>query len=155
MSFTYFIHRALPTVTNSVHYRNKICFGCCSGLFRETKIKKISVGFGISTLYRNNPKFSEKYSNMFSIKLFGLVFWNSLVRYRSETTGTNWSKKPWKTQNFLEKYKNMLLIKLFRMVFCLFRSNRNIETLCFGIEAKQPRQTVSKQTKTTKKPEKP
>jgi hypothetical protein len=29
--------------------------------------------------------------------------------------------------------------------------NRNIETLCFGIEAKQPKQTVSKQTKKNKK----
>jgi hypothetical protein len=31
----------------------------------------------------------------------------------------------------------------------LFRFNRNIETLCFGIEAKQLKQTFSKQTKTT------
>jgi hypothetical protein len=29
----------------------------------------------------------------------------------------------------------MLPIKLFRLVFCLFRFKRNIETLCFGIEA--------------------
>ena len=42
--------------------------------------------------------------------------------------------------------KNMLPIKLFRLAFCLFRFNRNIENLCFGIEAKQPKQTVSKQT---------
>jgi hypothetical protein len=35
----------------------------------------------------------------------------------------------------------MLPIKLFRLVFCLFRFIRNIETLCFGIEAKQPKQT--------------
>jgi hypothetical protein len=35
----------------------------------------------------------------------------------------------------------MLSIKLFRLVFCLFRFNRKIETLCFGIEAKQPKQT--------------
>ena len=35
----------------------------------------------------------------------------------------------------------MLPIKLFRLVSCLFRFNRNIETLCFGIEAKQPKQT--------------
>jgi|688.fasta_scaffold2729532_1 hypothetical protein len=25
------------------------------------------------------------------------------------------------------------------MVFCLFRFNQNVETLCFGIEAKQPK----------------
>ena len=45
------------------------------------------------------------------------------------------------------------------MVFCLFRFNRNIESLCFGIEAKQPKQSVSKQTeknrKKWKKPKKP
>ncbi len=35
----------------------------------------------------------------------------------------------------------MLPIKLFRLVFCLFRFNRNIETLFFGIEVKQPKQT--------------
>ncbi len=35
----------------------------------------------------------------------------------------------------------MLPIKQFRLVFCLFRFNQNIETLCFGIEAKQPKQT--------------
>jgi hypothetical protein len=35
----------------------------------------------------------------------------------------------------------MLPIKLFRLVFCLFRFNRNIKTLCFGIEAKQTKQT--------------
>jgi hypothetical protein len=35
----------------------------------------------------------------------------------------------------------MLSIKLFRLVSCLFRFNRNIETLCFGMEAKQPKQT--------------
>jgi hypothetical protein len=34
----------------------------------------------------------------------------------------------------------MLPIKLFRLIFCLFRFNRNIETLCFDIEAKQPKQ---------------
>jgi hypothetical protein len=35
----------------------------------------------------------------------------------------------------------MLPIKLFRLVFCLFRFNRNIETLFFGIAAKQTKQT--------------
>jgi hypothetical protein len=38
----------------------------------------------------------------------------------------------------------MLSIKLFRLFFSLFR---NIEPLCFSKEAKQPKQTVSKQTK--------
>jgi hypothetical protein len=45
----------------------------------------------------------------------------------------------------------MLFIKLFRLVFCLFRFNRNLETLCFGVEAKQPKQTISIQTKTNRK----
>jgi hypothetical protein len=48
----------------------------------------------------------------------------------------------------------MLFIKLFRLIFCLFRFNRNIETLCFGIEAKQPIQTISKQTKINRKNQK-
>ncbi len=33
----------------------------------------------------------------------------------------------------------MLSIKLFRLVFCLFWFDQNIETLCFGLEAKQPK----------------
>jgi hypothetical protein len=41
----------------------------------------------------------------------------------------------------------MLSIKLFLLVFCLFRSKGNIETLCFSIEAKQPKQTETKQNK--------
>jgi hypothetical protein len=53
----------------------------------------------------------------------------------------------------------MLSFKLFGWVFCLVWFNRNIKTLCFGIEAKQPKQTVSKQTekkeKKTKKPDNP
>jgi hypothetical protein len=35
----------------------------------------------------------------------------------------------------------MFPIKLFQLVFCLFWFNRNSETLCFGIEVKQPKQT--------------
>ncbi len=38
--------------------------------------------------------------------------------------------------------KNILFYStLFRLVFCLFRFNRNSETLSFGIETKQPKQT--------------
>ncbi len=47
---------------------------------------------------------------------------------------------------FSEKYPNMLSFKLFGLIFCLFRFNWNIENLCFGIEAKQQKQTVLKQT---------
>ncbi len=94
--------------------RNKICFGCVSVCFVKPKTKKFGlffVCFGVSNLYwnnqnkqnffvtnRNNPKFSEKYPNMLSFKLFGLVL-------------------------------------------CLFQFNRNIKTLCFGIEVKQPKLT--------------
>ncbi len=44
----------------------------------------------------------------------------------------------------------MLSIKLFLLVFCLFGFNLNIETLCLGIDPKQPKQTGSKQTKTNR-----
>jgi hypothetical protein len=42
---------------------------------------------------------------------------------------------------------------LFRLVFCMFRFNRNFETLFFGMEAKQLKQTVSKQTNKPKQTE--
>jgi hypothetical protein len=45
----------------------------------------------------------------------------------------------------------MLSSKQFRLVFCLFRFNQNMETLCFGIEAKKPKQTIAKQTETNRK----
>jgi hypothetical protein len=44
----------------------------------------------------------------------------------------------------------MLSIKLFWLAFCLFPFNRNIETLCFCLELKQPKQNVSKPTKTNR-----
>ncbi len=85
-------------------------FRVCFGLFRETKNKKFwfvsvfrtciettetnrTVSWQTET-NRNNPKCSEKYPNILSFKLFGWVFclfrinWNSLFRYRSETTET-------------------------------------------------------------------
>jgi hypothetical protein len=88
-----------------------------SGLFRfcswNQKLK-ISVCFGVSNLYRNN----RNKQNCF-------------------VTTRNKPKNP----KLFEKYPNILSFKLFGWVFCLFRFNRNIETLCFGIEAKQPKQT--------------
>ncbi len=82
-------------------------FRVCFSLFRETKKKKFWC-FGVSNLYRNNrnkqicfvtnrnsPKFSEKFPNVLSFKLFGWVFCllrfnrNYLFWYRSETTETN------------------------------------------------------------------
>ncbi len=79
------------------------------------KQRKFSVCFDVSNLYRNN--------------------WNK----------QNCFKTNWNNPKFSEKYQNMLSIKLFWLVFCFFWFNRNIEILCFGIE---PKQTVSKQTKT-------
>ncbi len=106
------------TVTN----RNpQDLFRLCFGLFHETNNNKflfVSAFFGVSNLYRNNRN-----------------------KQNSFKTNRNNPK-------FSEKYQNMLSIKLFLLVFCLFRFNRNIETLFFGIEAKQ---TVSKQTKTNRK----
>jgi hypothetical protein len=71
-----------------------------------------------------------------------------MFRTYIETTETKITvlKQTKTTLNFLQKYPNMLSFKLFGLVFCLFRFIRNNETLCFGIEAKQPKQTVLKQT---------
>ena len=144
------------TNKNLVSNRNKPkqdLFRLCFGLFHETKNKKlrfVSVCFDVSNLYwnnrnknncfetnQNNPKFSAKISKyaLFQTVWVGLLFvsvqlkhQNSLIWYWSETTETN-GTKPKK------------LVKLFRLVFCLFQFNQNIDTLCFGIEAKQPKQT--------------
>jgi hypothetical protein len=91
------------------------------GLFCETKNKEILFCFGVSNLYRNN----QNKQNCFKINR--------------------------NNPKFSEKYQNKLSIKLFRLVFSLFWFNRNIETCCFGMDAKQPKQTVSKQNKQTGK----
>ncbi len=57
---------------------------------------------------------------------------NELFRNKPKQTET--------TLNFLKKDQNMLSITLFRLLACLFQFNRNTETLCFGIEPKQPNQ---------------
>jgi hypothetical protein len=61
--------------------------------------------------------------------------------------------KPKQIETTLNFLKNTYIcsFKLFGLVFCLFRFNRNIETLCFCIKAKQPKQTVSKQTENKEK----
>ncbi len=69
----------------------------------------------------------------------------SQKKFRFELFG-NRLKQP----KFSEKCQNMLSIKLFWLVFCLFWFNRNIKTLCFGIGAKQPKQTLSEQTETNR-----
>jgi hypothetical protein len=55
------------------------------------------------------------------------------------------------TQNnliFSEKIPKYALYQTVTVGLLLVSFNRNIKTLCFGIETKQPKQTVSKQTKT-------
>ncbi len=81
-------------------------FRVCFGLFCETKKKNFGCFEPISKqpkqtdLFRNkpkrtDPKFSEKFPNILSFKLFGWVFClfrfngNSLFRHRRETTETN------------------------------------------------------------------
>jgi hypothetical protein len=98
--------------------------------------QKISVCFGVSNIYRNN----RNKQNCFITN-----------RNKPKQTETYWNNP-----KFSEKYPNILSFKLFGSVFCLFRFNQNIETLCFSIKAKQPKQTVSKQTeKNPKKKQKP
>jgi hypothetical protein len=87
-------------------------------------------------------------------KISGLFWFVLMFRTYIETTETSRTvSKQTKTNRdnpkFSEKYPNMLIFKLFGLVFCLFRFNQNIETLCFGIEAKKPKQNVLKQTKKT------
>ncbi len=112
--------------------RNKICFGFVSVCFVKPKTKKFSL-FQFVSVFRTYIKTTET---------------NRTVSKQTKTNQNN--------PKFWEKYKKMLSIKLIRLVFCLFWFNQNIETLCFGIEPKQPKQTVSKQTKTNpNKPDNP
>ncbi len=121
---------------------------------------KILVCFGVSDQYwnnqntqncfesnRNNPKFSEKYLNIFSTTLFWLVFclfrfnWNIEIRcfdIEFKTTETNCFEtnrnKPKQletTQNFMKKYQYMLTIKLFRLVSVCFGSFETPKVFCF------------------------
>jgi hypothetical protein len=75
-----------------------------------------------------------------------------------ETTETNRtvSYKPKQTKATLNILKNTQIYSLLNcLVGLLFVSvQSNIKTICFGIEAKQPKQTVSKQTKKNEKIEK-
>jgi hypothetical protein len=62
--------------------------------------------------------------------------------------------KPKQTETTLNFWKNF---QIYSLLNCLGGSSvcfRSIETLCFGIEAKQPKQTFSKQIEKTEKNEK-
>ncbi len=99
--------------------RNKICCGCVSVCFVKPKTKNFGMFWCLD------------------------LYWNNWKKQNCFETNRNNPK-------FSEKYQNMLSIKLFWMVFCLFWFNRNVKTLCFGIEPKQAKQTVTKQTKTNR-----
>jgi hypothetical protein len=106
---------------------NKICFGYVSVCSLKPKTKK----FGFAS------------------------FCLGVSTYIETTERTKLFQKNRNNPKFSEKKQNMLSNNLFRLVFCLFGFNRNIETLCFGTEAKQPKLTVSRQMKKTKKPQQP
>ncbi len=63
--------------------------------------------------------------------------------YRNNRNKQNCFETNQNNPKFYEKCQNnenMLPVKLFQLVFCLFWFNQSVETLCFGIEAKQPKQ---------------
>jgi hypothetical protein len=56
-----------------------------------------------------------------------------------------------KTKQSETKIPKYALFQTVWVGLLFFRFNRNIETLCFGIKAKQPKQTVPKQTEKNRK----
>ncbi len=102
---------------------------------------------------------TEKNLNRFCFGLFHETK-NKNCRFVSKPI----SKQPKQTELFRNKPQQpSIFIKISKyalyqtvsVVLCLFRFNRNIKTLCFDIEVKQPKHTISKQTKTNhNKPEK-
>ncbi len=134
--------------------RNKICFSFVS-LFR-TFIETIETNRTVSKQTEGTLNFHKNIKICSLSNCFGWSF--LFVRFNqnietlcfgieakqpkqtiSKQPKTN-RKQTEKALNFLKKYQNMLHIKLFRLVFFLFRFNRNIDNLCFGTEAKQPKQ---------------
>jgi hypothetical protein len=83
-------------------------------------------------------------------KNFGLFWCFNL--YQNKWNKQNCFETNRNNPKFSEKYQNMLSVKLFQSVFCLFQFNQNIKTLCFGIEPKQPKQTVLKKRKKQNNP---
>jgi hypothetical protein len=89
------------------------------------------------------------------------------VKPKTKNVGLFWcfepiSKQSKQTELFRNKPKQTETMLNFHKIpkYALYQTvsagllNRNIETLCFGIEAKQPKQTISKQTKTNSKNQK-
>jgi hypothetical protein len=116
-----------PSLTPLLQYKHSLCPSRGPGCPRN-KPKK----------FRFEPKQTETKNKKF---LFVSVF-----RTYIETSETNRTilKQTEINQNnpkFSEKYQNMLSIPTVLVGLCLFQFNRNIKTLCFGIEAKQPKKT--------------
>ena len=108
-------------------YSLLICLGGSSVCFGSIATSKLSV-----SVYKRNNR--------------NKLFLNKPKKTRKKLKKP---KKPKKPKIFCKKLQNMLPIKLFQLVFCLFRFNRNIETLCFGTEAKQPKRFVSDSAETS------
>jgi hypothetical protein len=106
-------------------------------------------------LETNKQKFGSNRKVCFGLfletKTKNLVCFGVSNLYQNNLNKQNCFETNRNNPKFSEQYQNMLSFKVFRLVFCLFRFNQNIETLCFGIELKQPKQTVSKQTETNRK----
>ncbi len=109
----------------------KDLFQLCFGLFHKTE--NVSVCFV-------KPK-----TNNFSFWCFEPIS----KQLKQTELFQNKPKQTKTTLNFLQKYRNRLSIKLFRLVFCLFGFNWNIETLCFGTEAKHRHKLFRNKTKQT------
>jgi hypothetical protein len=115
--------------------------------------KQTKINFGSN---RNKPK-----QDLFRVcfvkpkrKKFGLFWCFEPISKQPKQTDLL-RNKPKQTETTLNFLKNFQIYSLFN---CLGGSSvcfGSIESLCFGIEAKQPKQTVSKQTEKLKKTKKP
>ncbi len=126
-----------------------------STLQSRVSSKQTKIIFGLN---RNKPK-QDLFRVCFGLfcetknKSFGLFRCFEPISKQPKQTEL-FLNKPKQTETTLNFLKNTQIYYLFGWVFCLFR---NIETLCFGIEAKQPKhqnklfQNKPKKPKKTKK----
>jgi hypothetical protein len=146
--------------------RNSICFGCfsvcfakpnkfCFSLFRcfgsvskqpkqTEKISQKQISIGVSS--KQLIFFSVRTETQPVSVVFRFVFFvkpNKIFCGSFRCFGPI-SKQPKQTELMVWGIKKVYLLTnllLFKLVFCLFRLFRNIETPCFDIKAKQPKQT--------------
>jgi hypothetical protein len=86
-------------------------------------------------------------------KNFGLFRYFEPISKQPKQTGL-FRDKPKQTKTTLNFWKNF---QIYSLLNCLGGSSvcfGSIETLCFGIEAKQPKQTVSKKNRKNRKKQK-